>query len=143
MTNHNTAAQPSLLRRFAVINYDGLLLMAVSIGYGLIYLAIGKLVFHMNVDRPAGIVFQLGWLLSIVGFFCYFWMRGGQTTGMRAWRVQITNGNGNAPTIGQCLLRFILAPLGWLLFFTFWLNPNRQMLHDQWSNTRLILLPKS
>lgn len=131
---------PSLLRRFATINYDLLLLVAVSIAYGLIYLGIAKLIFGVNSDRATGLLFQLGWLASIASFYVYFWMKGGQTTGMRAWRIQITNLAGDAPSLKQALLRFLLAPLGWLCFFTAFFDPQQQCLHDKLSATQLILL---
>ena len=133
---------PSLLRRFAIINYDLLLLMAVSMAYGIVYLGIAKLIFQMETDRASGLLFQLGWPLTIFLFFCYFWKKGGQTTGMRAWRVQLLTAEGTAPTIAQCALRFLLALIGWLLFFSAWFDDNRQLLHDRWSKTQLILLPK-
>ena len=133
---------PSLLRRFAILNYDCLLLMAVSIAYGLIYIGINKLIFQSEADNARGILFQIGWLLSIFSFFCYFWMRGGQTTGMRAWRVQIINLGEKSPSIYQCIIRFFLALLGWALFFTSFFHPQKKMLHDSWSKTQLILLDK-
>ncbi|MGH1439110.1 MAG: RDD family protein [Cellvibrionaceae bacterium] len=133
---------PSLLRRFATINYDLLLLMAVSIGYGLIYIGIAKLIFGVTTDRATGLFFQLGWLLTLVGFFCYFWMKGGQTTGMRAWRMKIGTLEGEPPQLMQCIARFLLAPLGWLCFFTSFFDANKQCLHDKLSKTQLILLPK-
>lgn len=133
---------PSLLRRFATINYDLLLLLAVSIGYGLIYIGIAKLIFGVTTDRATGLLFQLGWLFTLIGFFCYFWMKGGQTTGMRAWRIKIGTLEGNAPKLTQCLTRFVFAPLGWLFCFTSFFDPNKQCLHDKLSQTQLILLEK-
>ncbi len=140
MSETSLIQHPSLLRRFAAMNYDCLLLMAVSIAYGLLYTGIAKLLFLMDSDRATGFLFQLGWLLSIVGFFCYFWMKGGQTTGMRAWKMKITTTQGDSPALKQCLLRFFLAPIGWLCFFTAFFNHNQYCLHDQWSQTELRLL---
>jgi uncharacterized RDD family membrane protein YckC len=134
---------PTLLRRFAIINYDSLLLIAVSMAYGLIYIGISKLIFGLETDRATGPLFQVGWLLCFFGFFCYFWMRGGQTTGMRAWRVQIVNIENKSPSFIQCIIRFILAPLGWLLFFTAFFDDKKQCLHDKWSQTQLIMLAKN
>lgn len=132
---------PSLIKRLAAISYDSLLLIAVCMLYGLVYIGISKLL-GAEEDSASGILFQLGWLASIYGFFCYFWMRGGQTTGMRAWRIKITTPDQTPPTFLQCLLRFTLAPIGWLLFFTLWLDPQQRGLHERWSGTQLMLLPK-
>lgn len=134
---------PSLLRRFAIINYDLLLLMAVSIAYGLIYIGISKLVFGVDTDRATGLLFQFGWLFTLVGFYCYFWMRGGQTTGMRAWRVQIKSVDNNKLSLIQCVSRFFLGFIGWLFFFTYFFDAEKTLLHDKWSRTQLILLDKS
>lgn len=133
---------PSLLRRFATINYDLLLLVPVCMLYVLTYIAIAKLIFEMPSDRPSGTLFQLGWLLTIISFFCYFWMKGGQTTGMRAWRMKIGTLDGEPPQLMQCIARFLLAPLGWLCFFTSFFDAKKQCLHDKLSKTQLILLPK-
>ena len=110
--------------------------------YGLVYIAISKWLFAVEADHATGLLFQLGWLLTIFSFFSYFWKRAGQTTGMRAWRVKLVSVNAKAPSIQQCALRFLLAAIGWLCFFTAWRHPQRQMIHDQRSGTQLILLPK-
>lgn len=137
-----TPQYPSPLRRFAIVIYDSLLIMAVSIFYGIVYLGLSKLLFNVEADRPSGILFQLGWLLTFVGFYTYFWRKGNQTTGMRAWRVKIQSEDGNTPNITQCLLRLITAPIAWPLFFTAFSNAERQWLHDKLSKTQLILLEK-
>jgi len=137
-----TSSYPSPLRRLAVVAYDSLLIITVSIFYGLVYVGISKLIFSVEADRPSGIIFQLGWLLTFIGFYTYFWRKGGQTTGMRAWRVKILDSNNDKPTNKQCLIRLITAPIGWLLFFTAYTNSNRQWLHDKLSRTQLVLLEK-
>ena len=143
MTTTELSTPPSLLRRLAAMGYDALLLVAVSIAYGLCYIAVNKWIFRAVEDGASGELFQLGWLATVAGFFCFFWIRGGQTTGMRAWRLQIVNRVGQWPTLGECLLRFALAPLGWLCCFTAFTNSQRLLLHDRWSHTRLVLLAKA
>ena len=134
---------PSILRRFMTIVYDSLLVIAVSITYGLIYMAIAKSIFDVESDRARGVLFQLGWLLTVVSFYSYFWMKGGQTTGMRAWRIKIIGSKTHEkPKLYQCLLRLLFTPIGWGLFCSSLLNSKKQFLHDLWSGTELILLPK-
>ena len=139
-TDPSLYQRPSILRRLAAIHYDGLLLMAVSIAYGLVYIGLNKLLFGAAEDRATGLAFQLGWLLTLLGFFHYFWTRGGQTTGMRAWRLQLISTRGKTPTPGQCLLRFVLAVPGWLFFVTSFFDREQKMLQDKLSGTELILL---
>ncbi len=130
-------------RRFAAIIYDTLLVTAISMGYGGLGLAIGLLITGNEHAFTSSVVFQLGWGLVIVSFFCYFWCKAGQTLGMRAWRLQIvTEDNTAFPTISQCVIRCILAPLGLGLFITAFLRQDQQCLHDISSRTCTILLPK-
>ena len=133
---------PSPLRRLGIFTYDILLVMAVSIFYGLVFIAISKLVFNVQADGPKGTLFQLGWLFTIISFYTYFWRKGGQTTGMRAWRVKILSSEHTTPTIAQCLIRLLTAPIGWLLFITAFFHPQKQWLHDSASKTQLVLLEK-
>ena len=72
----------------------------------------------------AGPWLQLLLLLEAYGFFLFFWTRRGQTLGMLAWRLRVTDGN--APiSLRQAHLRMVggilsLACLGlghlWMLF---------------------------
>lgn len=126
---------PSLPLRLAIICYDILLLIAVSIAYGYVYLAIASLFTHAPVLKGFG--FQLGWLVTIASFYSYFWIKGGQTTGMRAWKIKIRAENQQGPTLTQCLVRLFFAPIGWLLFFTVYFDPKKQYLHERLSGTQL------
>lgn len=72
----------------------------------------------------AGVCVQLLLLLEAYAFFLFFWTRRGQTLGMLAWRLRVTDGN--APIgLRQAHLRMVggilsLACLGlghlWMLF---------------------------
>lgn len=130
-------------RRFAAIIYDTLLVTAVSMGYGGLGLGLGLLIAGDENAFTASVVFQIGWLVVILSFFCFFWHRAGQTLGMRAWRLRIvTKDNSAFPSISQCLIRCLLAPLGLGLFVTAYFRQDKQCLHDVNSNTCVILLPK-
>lgn len=150
-----TYVQPAgLVRRLAAMVYDSLLLMGLSFVYGGIFavsipnwLADEPVPLGEVAYGPVGkLFFQLGWLALIVGFFTYFWRRGGQTLGMRAWRLRVQTPEGGTISFKQCLLRCALAPLSmaafglgylWCLF-----DPQRQTLHDHLSGTRVVTLPK-
>mgnify|MGYP000111061755 CR=1 FL=1 len=142
MTDTTDIQYPSILRRFAIVIYDYLLIIAVCIAYGVIYIIVGKFVFNMVSDRPSGLFYQIGWLATVIGFYSYFWIKGGETTGMRAWHVKITDLNGNTPSLAKCLVRLFISPIGWLLFFTAIFDKNKQTLHDRLSQTQLRLMPK-
>ncbi len=133
---------PPLWRRFAAILYDTFLVTAVSMGYGGIGIGVG-LALGDNAAISSTLGFQIGWLLVVLGFFCFFWMKAGQTLGMRAWRLGIVQeGTHKKPTLVQCVSRLILAPIGLGLFALPILRNDKQCLHDLASRTQVILLPK-
>ena len=87
-------------------------------------------------------------LLVIAGFFCGFWVRGGQTIGMRAWRLKLVSdrvpdGEVSLPQAvgrlaGACLSA-LPAGLGylWVLF-----DRDGRSWHDSLSGTRLVMVNK-
>ena len=144
----STLLYPPIWRRFAAMFYDCLLLFAVSMAYGAVYLGLQKLFFQSTTDMAKGPLFQLGWLLILMSFFCYFWRRGGQTLGMRAWRLKLVQQDTlTAVTYRQCLLRYLFATLFlFLLGMGYWwsfIDKDRQTLQDRLTKTQVILLPKS
>ena len=138
---------PPFWRRFAAMFYDCLLLFAISMAYGAVCIVFNKAFFQSTIDTVHGVFFQLGWALTLMGFFCYFWRRGGQTLGMRAWRLRLVQQDGSIiMTYRQCLLRCLFATLSLLLFgIGYWwslVDRDRQTLHDRLTGTLTILLPK-
>ena len=143
----STQLYPPLWRRFAAMVYDCLLLFAVSMAYGGFSIAINKIIFQSTNDNVTGLLFQIGWLLACVGFFCYFWRRGGQTLGMRAWRLKLVRQDGlQTITYWQCMLRCFFATLSLLLFgIGYWwtlVDADHRALHDRLTKTQVLLIPK-
>jgi len=142
----DTAALPnaSLLRRLGAMAYDLLVVAALLMLAGFAALALTG-----GVAIDAGTWwFRVLLILVVIGFFCGFWVRGGQTIGMRAWRLQLIRaaGHGQAVSPIQALGRLAAAclsalPAGlgylWILF-------DRRGLawHDRLSGTRIVLLPR-
>jgi uncharacterized RDD family membrane protein YckC len=146
-------AAPGLLRRFAAMVYDSLLLMAVSILYGALMVGINLLINGTPAtgERVSwgnwGIVVFIGWILTLILFFCYFWCKSGQTLGMKTWRMKMFDDQTmQLPNIQQCLIRCLFAPISFFLLGAgYWLiyaNTDRQTLHDKISKTRILLLSK-
>ncbi|MFO1371130.1 MAG: RDD family protein [Candidatus Competibacteraceae bacterium] len=114
-----SGGQPAgLLRRLAAVVYDSLLLMAVLVGASALALSLAVGVLGSDAvvaHKPlAGNPFFSTYLL-LVCFFFYggFWVRGGQTLGMRAWRLRVQQRDGRGIGWWQALLRFLIASL-WL-----------------------------
>jgi uncharacterized RDD family membrane protein YckC len=85
-------------------------------------------------------------IITIVGFHIWFWSHGGQSLGMRAWRLQVVRDDGLPLGFKDALKRYLAAiisalPLGlgfiWSLF-----DAQRLTWHDHWSKTRLVLVKR-
>jgi uncharacterized RDD family membrane protein YckC len=136
-------ATPGLLRRLAAIFYDWLLLIGVMIVASL------PIVWLMGGAPSTGVAhatFRLYLLAIAFAFFAWFWTHGGQTLGMRVWRLRLVSANGGPVSWGQASRRFLaafvsLACLGlgflWILH-----DHERRAWHDRLSGTHLQLLPK-
>ena len=89
--------------------------------------------------------FAVLWLVT--GLYAVLsWQRGGQTIGMRAWRLKVS-GHAGQPAHARALwLRFAIGSLSLLLaglgFWWAWLDREGLTLHDRFSNTRMARLPK-
>lgn len=80
--------------------------------------------------------------LWIAGFFLWFWRRGGQTLGMRAWRLRIYSTVEEPMTWPRLFIRLVasLGGLGSLLvLFDF---KNKQSLQDRLAKTEVLKLTK-
>lgn len=84
-------------------------------------------------------------LLLAGGFYCWFWTHGGQTLGMRAWRLMVVDTSGKPIGWSHAALRYVCALLSWLsLIGVLWclVDSERRCLHDLASGTRVGRLPK-
>lgn len=147
-------ASPSLLRIFASMVYDSLLLAAISIAYGAIVVGIRVALFgqpeagqRIQWGLPAGILITLGWLLSLMFFYIYFWQKFGQTLGMKTWRIQLVDAKTNQLVSRSQAYKRSAAAVISLAFFGvgYWfslIHLQRRLLHDVLSGSRLILLKK-
>ena len=85
-------------------------------------------------------------VLTVVGFYCFFWRNGGQTLGMKAWRVRLRNRDGGDISPTAALLRCAAAVVSLLPagLGYWWCLIDREKLywHDRISGTELELLPK-
>ena len=83
---------------------------------------------------------NLAWLLTLL-WFGWLWLHGGQTLGMRAWKIKLVGDSGQV-TLKALVVRFIIATgslgLGhlWLLF-----DKKGGALQDRLSHSRLLFHP--
>lgn len=75
------------------------------------------------------------------------WRRGGQTLGMRPWRLRVIGADGGAPSWPALWRRYAAGTLSLLLagigFWWAWVDRDRLAWHDRLSNTRLVRLRKA
>lgn len=92
-------------------------------------------------DTVAGYL-EMGALWLVTGLYATLsWRRGGQTLGMRPWRLRVVAREGSKPTWKQLWLRYAVATLSLLLgglgFWWAWIDRDRLTWHDRASNTRM------
>jgi uncharacterized RDD family membrane protein YckC len=96
-----------LPRRLGAILYDTLLLIAV------LFIATALVLpFTDGEAVPAGNpLFSIYLLCACLLFFGWFWVHGGQTLGMRAWKIRLQQPDGAGITWPRAILRLLLGSL--------------------------------
>ena len=131
----------SLLRRLAAGFYDLLLLAGI-----LMVIGVAVVIARSGAAIPPGTLWFQALVLGVATFFyAGFWTRGGQTLGMKSWRLRVETLDGETPDVTRSLLRFAagllaLLPAGlgllWML-----VDRDQRAWHDRLTGTRVVLLP--
>jgi uncharacterized RDD family membrane protein YckC len=136
------ALEPAAVwRRLAAFCYDALLLAAIVVCFTLLVLAV-----RLGTAVPPGSWWFPSCLLAIaMAFFCGFWVHGGQTLGMRAWRIRVVCEDGGALTWRRAALRFAAAlvaalPAGLGMWWSIF-DARKRGWHDRWTRTRVVRAP--
>ena len=136
----DTTCPAPLWRRLAAMAYDTLITIAL-----LMIATAAALPLNQGEAFDSGnLALQLYLVAVVGGFFLLFWRKGGQTLGMRAWKIKLVTGTDSAPSFGQLLIRAVVAvpAIALLGLGVFWSVFDRDKLavHDRLSNTRLIVV---
>jgi uncharacterized RDD family membrane protein YckC len=140
----DNAVVPGLSRRLAAIFYDSWLVAA----FWLLGATVDTFVrIGLELDNAGNhLPLQLYLVLAPVAFFSWFWMHGGQTLGMRAWRLKLLSRDGGKASLKQSLIRCAGALLSMLALGLgyLWILIDRDGLswHDRLSDTRLVMVEK-
>lgn len=136
-----TVSRPSLLRHLAVVMYDLLLLLSVLLLAAAIAVGVNALVTDGQAITAGNPFFFFYLLVVSFLFYGWFWTHGGQTLGMRTWKVFLLSDNHHPITWQQAFLRFIVAIPSWFVFgIGFWeqsLGKTNQSWPDLMSHTYL------
>lgn len=85
--------------------------------------------------------YRLFLLAQASAYFIGFWWRGGQTPGMRTWRIRVEGADGSSVTLARATLRFVTAMLSVAtLGAGFWwmlVDAQARSWHDRLSGTRI------
>tara|TARA_R110000868_G_scaffold134523_1_gene346564 strand:- start:606 stop:1121 length:516 start_codon:yes stop_codon:yes gene_type:complete len=144
-------------RRLAAMIYDLLVATAVFMVTGIIMTVILILLLEnamldkhglthsMDViaQSPlyANIIFSWS-ILWVSGFFLWFWRNGGQTIGMRAWRLRIFSTTEQPFGYGRALLRLLCSLGGLGTILVLFDIKHKQSLQDRLAGTEILYLSK-
>ena len=148
----STAPRALIGWRLLALLYDALpviaLWMLASTAFTVGYTVLGHHPARENIAPFSA----LQWLLwsccwVITGLYAVLsWRGGGQTLGMRPWRLQLVDLAGNVPGTRALWRRYAVASLSLLLgglgFWWAWIDRDRLAWHDRASGTRLVRRPK-
>lgn len=130
-----------LFRRLFAIFYDAFLLIAILF----IVTAIANALNHGEAIEPGDTLYPLYvitvFVLSYL-YFAWFWMHGGQSLGMKTWRIQLQSSDHSRISWKTTAIRFVSALLSWGVFGIGFLwalfDGKKRCWHDMVSNTVLI-----
>jgi uncharacterized RDD family membrane protein YckC len=140
-----TAAPAALGWRLLAIVYDLLPVLAI-------WFAVAALVLLLRGGSPVAPGSPGAWLelalmlIAGFGYFGFSWRHGGQTLGMRAWRLRLLRADGGVPGWPALARRYLVAgaslAVGGLGFAWSLGDRERRGWHDLASGTVLVRLPK-
>jgi len=145
----------TLVKRLFAIAYDLLLLTALLFAVGV--LVAGIMTFALNNGNAITeehsfylasqlIILSILFFVSYL-FFGWFWTHGGQTLGMKTWKVRIQTFDKQPFTWTHALKRFFLALISWgfigLGFLWKLIDKKRYTWHDHLSKTALFFVENS
>jgi uncharacterized RDD family membrane protein YckC len=134
-------APAALPWRLLAAVYDALPVLAL-------WMLASALVMLLHGNRPfapwsAGQLALWALCWTVTGLYAVLsWHRGGQTLGMRPWRLRVIGADGNAPPLRALWLRYAVSTfslaLGGLGFLWSLVDRERRTWHDLASNTRMV-----
>jgi len=150
-----------LWRRLAALVYDLLIVLAIVMMVGLLcQLATGGRLIATGAHAVVPPWYQALQGMVVAAYFIASWRRGGQTVGMRPWRIRVSRDDGGAISLQQAVIRvliaaapmllLVLAPMlglratlwavlgAWVAWFgTALFDPRRRALHDIAADTEV------
>ncbi|MBE1298512.1 MAG: RDD family protein [Alteromonadaceae bacterium] len=147
----------SFFRRLAAMVYDVLVAVAVAMVAAMVIILTMIILLENGVLDKNGLehsseaiqqtlaytLIIQGWVLFwVMGFFLWFWRNGGQTIGMRAWRMRLFSLNEQPLTYWRAFLRMLFSLFGLGTILVLLDFRNKQSLQDRIAKTEMLVLTK-
>lgn len=129
--------------RLLALSYD----FFAAFGLWFVVAAVFVLVRRSAVTGGALGLLEFAILWLVTAFYAVAsWRRGGQTLGMRPWRLRVVARDGGQPMVRSLLLRYAVGNVSLLLaglgFWWAWLDRDGLTWHDRASGTRMRREPR-
>ena len=153
-SDHANFPRASFVRRLGAMIYDSVLAVAVfmfagALGFGIFFGLYSTGIIPSNGHEHVSDVlnntpiyhgfYQLWIALCVGGFYAIFWSRGGQTLGMRAWRLKVQHPNGQNLSFITACARVVWSLVGignlWIL-----INDDKLALQDKMTRSEVVVL---
>ena len=145
----------SLFKRLISILYDQILVIAIFMLLGILMNTLTTFIVNggnaITEEHPFylanQIILLITFFISSFSFYSWFWVHGGQTLGMKTWRLLLQNEQGTTINLKQASIRYFAALLSWsvfgLGFLWSFVDDNKRCWHDILSGSHLVQLEKS
>lgn len=116
MSQRPAGPRPTVLRRCASLGYEALVVAALLLAGGLVF--VGAAAAVRTFAGPAASAafsgleraLMQGFLVLLLGaYYVRCWTRGGQTLAMKAWKLRVVGSDGGGVTTRAAIKRFALA----------------------------------
>ena len=119
------------IKNIIICIYDLMLLFSV-----LFFMSLPWMIVTSGEAVIGNIFYQLYLLIIILTYYLWFWIRHGQTLGMKSWKTYVLNTDNTKINIRQGIIRIILALVGGHLVLIF----TSKSLQDIISNSHIVKL---
>ena len=127
----NKYEKVGFIKNIIICVYDLMLLFSV-----LFFMSMPWVIVTSGEAVIGNIFYQLYLLIIILTYYLWFWIRHGQTLGMKSWKTYVLNTDNTKINIRQGVLRIILALVGGHLILIF----TSKSLQDIISNSHIVKL---
>ena len=128
---NNKYKKIGFIKNIIICIYDLMLLFSV-----LFFMSLPWIIFTSGEAITGNIFYQLYLLIIILTYYLWFWIKHGQTLGMKSWKTYVLNIDNTRINIRQGIVRIIVALAGGHLLLIF----ANKSLQDIISNSQIVRL---